>query len=99
LDKPYNTVKRIREDKAARNRVAEVLKYLLFDTEKPPFETVVAWNDTAVLDAAIANFDKMEAGSMRKATPARPATPARRANRAGRASRAGYKDALASLIE
>lgn len=56
-DKPFNTVRQIREDFDARNRAEKVLKYLLFEDENPPLQTIIAWNSEADLDDALAKFD------------------------------------------
>ena len=52
-EKPYYTVQRIRNDKTSRNKVEELLKYLIFDTDKIPFDTIVEWNDINELEARL----------------------------------------------
>ncbi|MGC1301785.1 MAG: AAA family ATPase [Caulobacteraceae bacterium] len=59
-DKPFLTVKRIRSDNEARAKVEAVLQYLLFESDQPPFESIIAWKSEEELDAAIAKFYGLE---------------------------------------
>ena len=56
-EKPFNTVKRIRENPDVRKTVEEVLQYLLFETEKPPINTIIEWKAIEDLDTALVAFD------------------------------------------
>lgn len=57
-EKPFNTVKRIRESAGARKTVSEILDYLLFGIEKPPIEWIVEWSDVGDLEKALERFDE-----------------------------------------
>ena len=56
-EKPFNTVKRIRNEADARAKVEGVLRYLLFETDNTGLETVIEWSSLEELDKAIAAFD------------------------------------------
>lgn len=56
-EKPFNTVKRIRENEDARKTVEQVLQYLLFELDKPPIETIIEWKSVSDLETAVAAFD------------------------------------------
>lgn len=57
-EKPFNTVKRIRENPDARKTVSEILDYLLFERDKPPIDWIIGWAGIDDLDKALKAFDE-----------------------------------------
>ncbi|WP_285309599.1 ATP-dependent nuclease [Stenotrophomonas maltophilia] len=56
-EKPFNTVRRIRENASVRGTVEEVLRYLLFERDEPPIDTIVEWKSVEELEASVLAFD------------------------------------------
>ncbi|MDR3559414.1 MAG: hypothetical protein P4L58_03370 [Candidatus Pacebacteria bacterium] len=54
-DKPYNTVKKIREDDVARSKVVALLDYLLFQSDTLP-TGVIAWTTVDDLEKVVSTF-------------------------------------------
>lgn len=67
-DKPYETVKTIRSDTVAYDRVQWLLDYLLFDRDDAP-AGIISYSNTAALDSAVAAEQPVE-------SPAPVAAPA-----------------------
>jgi len=55
-EKPYSAWLRVKEDKATKERVAQLLDYLVRNADKCP-EGVLPWEDEAVLMAAVAEHE------------------------------------------
>ncbi len=53
-EKPYSAVNRIRTDPEARQRVTDLLMYLIFERDVPP-EGVLEWNSLDQLEKAVAS--------------------------------------------